>query len=534
MRKTITTTPPEEFRIHKKSSSVTGSEPSRQTHQQNSSKRTSLTHKDFIRAEDKEKFIEEYKQKILVVAEREGLSMCLSAERIYAVDNTETDDIRFIDLRKHLFQMITNQTIQLGKGEMMREAKIWGLEWPIRWLKWESELIPEETQEPVKHLNYDDVMQSAAASGINEGELASFLEFHHAVGDFLHYSEAKGIIVTDPQWLVDAFKVFIKPIEFFNNQMQTEENNKTPIRLISRGKVDGKDLKNFWKDKDVEFLKELMTSFNLFLPLRSTKSEERFLIPCKLPRKEIHVQDTEPFSRMANVYSSEHQPSREQGPPCQFPAETFSKLLSSFARKWDIIEDKYLSYGYASFEISDNLTLTLTQSWGTSVKVGIWCSEDDAEFPSNHRILEIRNAVCENLHTCQVPKSEKFQMLCPHWMPGDNATSAMERFQEKKDLRTKQMTVRRLKDKCSCQGKRPDPKEFYPGLFSCFFVCCSLRTTCQFSCLIRFPECCPAKYIPLFAPAVVAGCESSELRHEQEIKRVGSLEESKLFKSVMQ
>lgn len=85
----------------------------------------------------------------------------------------------------------------------------WGEKRPTRWLLLADKLSREREkrkQEPVIHLN--EVLNMAEEFGVQPDELTALLQFHHNLGDFIHFNEVglTDTVILCPQWLANMFR----------------------------------------------------------------------------------------------------------------------------------------------------------------------------------------------------------------------------------------------------------------------------------------------------------------------------------------
>ena len=410
-----------------------------------------LTHRDLIPSDNQEKYTEEYQTAIQNAIEQLEISNSIRVTAMYAVDNKGGTEAEFTHLRGQLTKVIQDQRMKFGNADQ----KIWGVETPLRWLKLEADLITQfdpDKAKKTRHMPREEVKKIGAAYGIQGEELDSCLAFYHMMGDFVHYAEEKlkEVIILDPQWLVDVFKALITPAEFANRRDMREDM----ATLLKNGTTTEKSLHKFWPGSDVNFLTKLLMKFNLILPLKATAAEERrFLIPCMMPRREVCLDAVEPFVHMTKAYHSESSSGFKI-----FPIGTFSKLIAAASQTWPICEDDHLSFGYASFEVEDGVRLALTYPHGSSIQANISFLQ---EVIINHPlpvILKGREQLEEKLSECEIPKSRKFQLLCPHWIPGEKDTRLVE-VRETEDSR-----IQPVNPKFRCHKECPDWEKFKPGI----------------------------------------------------------------------
>ncbi len=79
----------------------------------------------------------------------------------------------------------------------------------------------------------------------------------------------------------------------------------------------------------------------------------------------------------------------------------------------------FLSLRFASFELQQGLILTIQQTHGSTIAVSIWCLPSDLHENHLSLILETWDSLRDVLTQCMLPHSPSFELLCPHWRPGD-------------------------------------------------------------------------------------------------------------------
>ncbi len=414
-----------------------------------------LTHKDLIPSSNLQEYTAEYTKKIMGAIEKLHVFNAIHVASIHSVDNKGGTETEFSHLRNELVKVIQHQTMKFNNTHQ----KIWGLETPLRWMRLEADLINQLDSDKTKNMEYiprEHVENIAAAYGIKDDELESCLSFYHTMGDFVYYREGNlnQVIILDPQWLVDMFKVLITPAEFANRRDMREDI----ATLLKNGTVTEKSLHKFWPGSDVNFLTELLMKFNLILPLIGTETEERrFLIPCMMPRKEVKVDKLEPFIRMTKAFEAESQTTFKE----LFPIGTFSKLIAEASQTWSICEDDHLSFHYASFEIEDGVRLVLTHPHGSRIQASMWF------FPSHGHplkiILDTRAKLQLKISICDIPQSEEFQLLCPHWTP-EEEESRLVKVQEVTSV-AKETRIQPTNLKFKCHQQLVTWRDFDPGKF---------------------------------------------------------------------
>ena len=187
----------------------------------------------------------------------------------------------------------------------MTRQEGWGIERPVKWLKLEADILQKAKKEAAPYIKVSAYESMASSYGMGTYEVDSFLQFHHTLGDLVHYNDPtlRDVVITDPQWLVDSFKTLITAEEFLNSR------NLEPriLQELKKGTVSRRSLDVLWKGNDIDFLIQLLVKFNLILPLESmTGTSTTFIIPCMLPPQRADMYGEEPFINMDVIYNASY------------------------------------------------------------------------------------------------------------------------------------------------------------------------------------------------------------------------------------
>ena len=169
-----------------------------------------LTHTYSFTETGRSQYVESYVQTIIKTVEGKPYADYISEENIIIVDNYE-------GLRNELF-------------DRMLKQPSWGVKRPIKWLCLEAELLRRTTDEGqdkyeselfdyfgTEHTSshyqrkplvlISEVKELASACDMDDSEVESFLQFHHALGDFICCPPSKGerYFITDPEWFMERF-----------------------------------------------------------------------------------------------------------------------------------------------------------------------------------------------------------------------------------------------------------------------------------------------------------------------------------------
>ncbi len=407
-----------------------------------------FTHKDLVSpSRDVEKYIEDFKDEVTKVVEKNHL-FGVPKTRMFVVDNKNGDEEEFGRIRRQLRDMMGEK--KAGGGA--ERGRLWGMLRPVTWLRLEADMnreVDKITSLPVKYLTRTQVEKLSESYSMTGFELESFLRFHHSMGDLVYYPDEglRHIVILDPQWLVDIFKILITPQDFINKRCLRKEI----ASLLSQGRVAFSGLEKLWAGNDAKFLAELMVKFNLILPLGSSEvaaDDRRFLIPCMMPHEKINLENIELFKEKKQVYKSKHVSEFDQ----LFPIGTFSRLLSECCKLWTLVEDDHLSYGYASFQLDPTLLLALTLPHGSTLEVSIWCQLDTLRNNPTEMVLRTREILAEKLAACGVPDCERFRLMCPHWRVGEPHVSTVK-VAEVKDAGTGRTRLEPRETHCVCHRR---------------------------------------------------------------------------------
>ena len=123
------------------------------------------------------------------------------------MDNKNGSKEEFDQLRKSVFKMAMLQ-------------RSWGMTRPIRWLKLEVKIHYEAQKQSSKYLQLPEGERLALECGVSKEEVKIFLQFHHSMGDLVHYQEEnlQNLVINDPQWLIDMFKALITHDHFLEKR----------------------------------------------------------------------------------------------------------------------------------------------------------------------------------------------------------------------------------------------------------------------------------------------------------------------------
>ncbi|XP_013388275.1 uncharacterized protein LOC106157231 [Lingula anatina] len=213
--------------------------------------------------------------------------------RFFAIDNTcQNEDQEISDLRRYIMKIAESQ-------------KSWGEKNPIRWIRLEEDLqlrrAPEKRGK--RWIRYEELQNLALEVGMQDAiELKSFLQFHHDIGDLMHFQtdDLSDTVILNPTWLIDAFRSIIAV-----DKHHVKAKGTPYWSALKRGILDERLLDELWGD-DSE-LKSIvigvMVQFNILFqqdvkPGTTEKPTSRqFYVPsllqlCKNPESGVGSEGT--------------------------------------------------------------------------------------------------------------------------------------------------------------------------------------------------------------------------------------------------
>ncbi len=353
-----------------------------------------LTHTDLIPSTERGCFIPVFEQEIQSTIQRNQL-LPITSERVYLVNNKDPKEDSFRKLRCQLVQL-------------MREQETWEFQRLITWLKLEAEMKGMLLDKHAKYIGLKEIRKIADKYGLTQDAVESCLMFLNEMGDIVWFKDEvlKDVIILEPQWLVDTFKVLITSEQFIKKRHLQDE----VIQLLKHGTITMSTLHKFWAGNDVEFLTELMQKFNHMVQIRCAgQREQKFLIPCMLPPQRFSDRKTWDNTTGESAFSVKYRSSFHQW----IPIGTFPKLLAACAKKWSLLEEKYLSSRHASLKVEEGTTLTLSQSHGSSLLINICCQSELLQRHPLAVILEATALLSSFLKLHRLQPSELCQLICP-------------------------------------------------------------------------------------------------------------------------
>ena len=393
-----------------------------------------LTHMDLVPSTQVDGFITAFQKEIQkqnIICKNKLLP--IPSERIHVVNNKDGDEDSFRTLRCQLVQLMMGQVT-------------WGLERPITWLKLEADMKETsdgETSKSAKHVQMEEAKKFADQYSMTQQDVEACMMFLNEMGDIVWFKDEglKEVIILDPQWLVDIFKVLITSEQFIKKRHLQDE----VFQLLKHGTVTGSTLQKFWAGSDVKFHTKLLLMFDLLVPVGCRDEvDQKFLVPCMLPPGTASQSKT---GRTA--FSSEYRSSFYQW----VPIGTFPKLLAACAKKWSLMEEKNLSSTSASLEVEEGITLIMWQSHGSSLHISIRCQPEILQKHPLGLILEATAFMSSVLKSYRLQPSELCQLICPNWRPGDDLFCTVEALHESLSPDSEYSSIQYTEEQCGCHGR---------------------------------------------------------------------------------
>ncbi|XP_013396290.1 uncharacterized protein LOC106163288 [Lingula anatina] len=213
--------------------------------------------------------------------------------RFFAIDNTcQDEDQEISDLRRYVMKIAESQ-------------KSWGEKNPIRWIRLEEDLQLRQAPEKrgKRWIRYEELQNLALKVGMQDAiELKSFLQFHHDIGDLMHFQtdDLSDTVILNPTWLIDAFRSIIAV-----DKHHVKAKGTPYWSALKRGILDERLLDELWGDDSElkSIVISVMVQFNILLqqdvkPGTTEKPTSRqFYVPsllqvCKNPESGVGSEGT--------------------------------------------------------------------------------------------------------------------------------------------------------------------------------------------------------------------------------------------------
>ena len=251
------------------------------------------------------------------------------------------------------------------------------------------------------------MQQLASKLEIENNELDSFLQFHHSMGDLIHFKKFKldHLVITDPQWLVDMLKALVTHHDFLDKRNIESEILEEYKRT---GLVTETLLQILWRGNDVQFLTLLLQKFQLLIPIKEGKST-KYLVPSMLPPSSQNVYEAEPFRSMKRVYFTQY----IAGETEKLRIEDFHRLVASCAEKWKLCDFDHFTYSDISFKYRPGIRISLTLV--EDLRINVWYNRQAIRKGASFILPGIHREILETVEPFEL-NSEDFLLPCPHYL----------------------------------------------------------------------------------------------------------------------
>ena len=264
---------------------------------------------------------------------------------------------------------------------------------PLVWFKF-KELLKETR---MAWLLWSSIKAIGEEAGIqDENTLKAALKFLHEVGDvYFDANLTSDFVVTDPQWLIEQFRLVIS-IPSFLTQQRFPDSTRHWLNLEKQGVLHKVVITNVWPAGAVDGLIAIMKRFALLVSVprnyslqyvqRQHDEGEIFLVPSLLPAKS--EEDKPPESTEPPVMII---------PPDNFiPVGMVSKLIASLVNEnhWNVVGPLYKDAATFSPQGADSkVTVTLTQRQGMIEVTG-----NQLEPNTGHLLRQALKTIVGKLH----------------------------------------------------------------------------------------------------------------------------------------
>ncbi len=328
-----------------------------------------MTHKDKLDPDIREQAINQFITDLFQRIDGKAYERLISPSSIFCVDNKNGDPLEFGRLKKTII-------------EVAGKRAGWGAARPVRWLQLETSIYKDADVHGRNVVLLDDAYRLASPYNIHGDEFETFIQFHHAMGDILHFScEAlRKYLITVPQWLIDIFACIIRAPHKERELLLSPQ-----LRDLDRkGIVDSALLSRLWSRFEVEpaFLIELMIKFDLLIQHMQDENNNHdsqqalnlvtthFIVPCMLPVANLSELDgTLNASSMSRITA----PLFFKSVGNFIPMGTFQRLVCRCNKLPGWFLHGTMSYNVATFQLAEAPSLLVRLSFRKiAIKVECW------------------------------------------------------------------------------------------------------------------------------------------------------------------
>ena len=189
------------------------------------------------------------------------------------------------------FVPISNKTnknvieLRAAVDTIVKKQRFVRIKIPVRWLLGLNSLLSTEKA----WVRLSEAEETLAEFGVtSQDEVDRFFSFFHELGTLLYFSHTvslKEIITIHPQWVVDSICSVIRDPELhkFDGEVLKQIGLVEDAKLLFQQGVSTRDLLEWlWKDREVDFLIELMQNLLLMNRLDTSSMGESYLIPAMI------------------------------------------------------------------------------------------------------------------------------------------------------------------------------------------------------------------------------------------------------------
>ena len=334
------------------------------------------THADCV--DDPSKEMELVKQKCLRVLCKNSylphIRVCLSIDNTKAGQFIDQEEIR--NLRETILEV----------ADKMPHTK---KPIPLQWHRVEKEIIQQKWQRPKPFLFKESFRKDIVlpyCTFKKEDDFDELVYFLHSRGTIVYHElendeEKGGLVILDPQWLINIFCKIINVNPQENEPWSIETDRK---ELAEKGILSKRLIDYTCQDESVNSIKDclisLMDKFNLICHCRQEKGESRILVPCMLrPAIKYHDKESETGSP-APIYLTFQ--------TAYVPNGLFSRLIVLFVKNPQYTNMYKLTSNKAEFVLDKNNNhLFQMECYKSVIKLGFRKADGSLNQKHYERVL---------------------------------------------------------------------------------------------------------------------------------------------------
>lgn len=328
------------------------------------------THKDKLEnmtEEEKEQRKDEFFDDALTPFENSDAILAHVHDKKFLVNNMDQESPVFEEIKR---------TVE----KIASEQYYWNEKVPARWIELEKRL-EENTTDLITFQTVKETGQKMTFKITNEKQLRMFLKTHHELGNLLYFETAKlrDVVVLNPSWAIDAFKLFINHVPN-KNARNTKDWNLFRTLAILRPNLIKEILEKAderlrpYEEEIIGFMEKLYIiakpvpleevacgpgPINGYCP-HSARYLDIFIVPCLLKKL--------PDENLLQSWMSKNETAAETPVLCfefkdQFmPPGVFHRLQASCIRTWQVArnsDELYLYNGLGIFHFKEKYHLQI-------------------------------------------------------------------------------------------------------------------------------------------------------------------------------